>query len=308
MAKALKGPSHIKGRVDMRALIRAAQQNDTIMTPRLNQYLLAHQDDPYPEWIADWVAMRLKLQPRDRSGSFSASAGATCLRRQELQFLGMPHSGAHDPRLQNIFDDGSWRHLRWQAMLMDAGILYTGDDPENPEPLGAEHPMQWRTKRLRGTADGYGYVPMNHPIPRWRGKKFGFELKGMNSFMYQRIMGKDSKDIKDEHFAQTHNYFLMEDFDLFVIIYEDKSTQKWHEWVIEPDEDELLRRREDLVVLNDDVENQTLQPMLLSCKARRGEFDDCPFGTEGGACLRTREWPALQKPKKKIRRRVGQST
>ena len=315
MAKTLRSPKAITGRVDMRKLIRDVQANDTVITPRLNQYLLSHQDDPYPQWIADWVALRLALKPRDRSASFSASAGGSCLRRQQLQFLGMPQTGLNDVRLQNIFDDGSWRHLRWQAMLMDAGILFTGNDLDNPEALGAEHPMQWRSQRLRGTADGYGYVPDNHPVPHWRGKKYGFELKGMNGFMYQRLMGKDSKDIKDEHFAQVHNYFLMEDFDLFVIIYEDKSTQAWHEWVIEPDEMELKRRRQELSVLNEGIDKQTLEPMLLSCKARRGEFDDCPFGGEGGSCVRTRDYPGLRKstktlaeerrPKKRIRKVQG---
>lgn len=283
----------------MKKVMAAVQDHNTILTRPYRQHLMSHQDEPYPPDIAEWIRQELVKPGRDRSGSFSGSSATQCLRRQELQFLGMPQSGVTDPDLQNIFDDGTWRHLRWQARLLWAGLLQ-GDDVHDS---GVEVPMSWRKRRLRGSADGMGFVPDNHPVPHWRGKKFGFELKGVNPFLYAKIV-KGDQEIKDEHRAQVHNYFLMYDFDLFIVLYENKGTQQFFEWVIEPDERELEARKSELTVLNKAVDDRVLHPMLPECKARKEKFEQCPFGGESGACLRTREWPNRAAPRKKIRKRV----
>lgn len=256
-----------------------------MLTPRINDWLMQHGDDARSEVTARWVYKQLKTQPRIRSGSFSASSSGDCLRYQELQYLGMPSMDTTDPRLQNIFDDGKWRHLRWQSMLMDAGLL-----------TRCEMPLYWRNKRSRGTIDGYGIVPDDHPRTSWQGLDFGFELKGMNPYMYSKVV-KGDQDIKEEHTRQFSRYFLMGGFDLFVVIYENKATQEWFEWVVEPDDQLIAESQQELDDLNQAIEHKHLHDMLPQCKIRTGAFKECPFGrTAQGTCPKAGTWPYLTTP------------
>lgn len=269
--------------LDLKKIIKAAKNTQLIITPVLNDWLMQHGDDPVPPEIAEMVYEQLTTAPRNRSASFSASSAGMCHRRQVLGFLGVPETGAIDPQLQNIFNDGKWRHLRWQTMLLMAGLL---DDLEDPQ--------VWKKMRSRGTMDGRGHVYEGHPRPQWEGLEYGFELKGVSPFLFPKF--KKADEAKEEHKGQVHRYFLMSGLDLFIIVYENKGTQEWVEWVIEPDDELLAEQRKELKTLNAAVDRQRLPPVLPSCKAQIGPvFNECPYGGKGGPCLRSGSWPRLRK-------------
>ena len=274
--------------LDLKQIIKAAQGTDKIVTPIIRDWLMQHGDDALDEDVARWVYEQLITKPRERHSSFSASSAGSCLRAQELQFLAMPGQDTIDPRLQNIFNDGKWRHLRWQAMCMMSGAL-----------IRAEMPLFWRSKRSRGTIDGLGIVTDDHRRTMWRGLEYGFELKGVNPFIYHRAV-KGDPEIKHEHLCQVHRYFLMGGFDLFVVLYENKGTQEWYEWVIEPDDEYMEIARQELDDLNDSIDNQKLSKMLPQCRIGKGAFKECTFGmTSKGACHQSGDWPNLTKKNKK---------
>lgn len=267
--------------IDLNKIIKAARNADLIITPSLNEWLLQHGDEEVPEDVAAKVMKQMTTKPRVRSASFSASSAGMCERRQVLGFLGIAEVGATDPQLQNIFNDGKWRHLRWQTMLLTAGLMDT-----------MESPLRWKRMRSLGTMDGRGVVDDSHPKPGWRGLEFGLELKGVSGFMFPKY--RKSEEFKAEHKKQVHRYFLMSGLDLFVIIYEDKSTNNWFEWVIEPDDETLQEQLEELRRLNNAVDQERLPPILPQCKARTGPtFNECPYGGKGGPCLSAGTWPRL---------------
>lgn len=268
--------------------IKLADNNDRIVLPQLNRYLIARGDMfPLKETTVDFITRQIATQPRVRSGSFSASSAGRCYRAQELAFLGAPSGDVIDPQLQLIFDDGTWRHMRWQATLLDAGILHT-----------AEFGLPWANMRSMGSMDGLGLVPKDHIKPHWRGKEFGFELKGTNQWTFKKSVLDGAKDA---HLDQVHRYFLAGGFDLFVILYEDKDTQQTHEWVYEPDKARLKKQRDELDALNGAIDQQKLHPMLPECKRqlKSGEFGKCAFGGISGACIRAGTWPQLGKAPKR---------
>jgi hypothetical protein len=267
-------------------VVKAARRTDLIVTPRLNQWLVQHGDDAIPQWVVDIIAEELRKKPRDRSGSFSASSSGRCLREQELQYVGAQPEGAIEPRLANIFDDGKWRHLRWQAMGLQVPFLER-----------IEMSLRWKKKRGYGTIDGLGIVPDDHPRNIYRGLEYGFELKGVNPFGYQKAV-KQEADTKEEHKRQVARYFLMGGFDLFVTIYENKATQEWFEWVEWPDDKYLEEEQEELDQLNDAVEKKHMHDMLHQCKMHTGLFHECQFGGAQGPCARAGKWPRLGKGKK----------
>lgn len=266
--------------MSLRSTVRSLTDATKIITPDYRKWLAVHADDPYPDWVVDLLANELKKVQRDRRRSFSGSSAGTCLRAQELTYLGVQPEIDKLPGtdLIGIFDDGRWRHLRWQANLLTAGLL-----------TRIEFPLDWPNKRMKGSMDGVGIVRTDHPNASWRGLEYGFELKGVNPFQYSRLVAK--KYPKADHMAQIMRYFLTSGVDLFVCVYENKATQQFHEWVIRPDEELMLESQWELDELNKDADAERLRPQLKTCAARMGPYwEGCAFAGVGGPCERTKEW------------------
>jgi hypothetical protein len=257
--------------------IKAAKMyTEHIVTHRLNMFLMQNPNLILDDWVVDLISDELKKKPRNRSASFSSSASGDCPRKQIYNYIGIDSGGVNDPQLQNIFYDGTWRHLRWQATLLQAGILSE-----------IEMPLSWDEKRSKGSMDGFGIVPDDHPNEKWRGLDFGFELKGMNTYGYKANQGKPT----DKHLDQVHRYFLVGGFDLFVILYEDKNTQQWTEWVIEPDPERIAKQEQELILLNDYADKKLIPPMLSKCMQRKGDdWKWCQFAGDQGVCVQRDQW------------------
>lgn len=258
----------------LRTTVRRMSDPTQIVTPAYRSWLRLHADDPYPDHVVELMVKELAKEQRDRTGSFSGSSAGACLRAQEFGFLGIapPIEKLPDADLLAIFDDGRWRHLRWQANLLSAGILDR-----------IEVPLDWPAKRSKGSMDGAGTVPDNHPNEAWRGLEFGFELKGVNGFQFSKL----SKNLlpKQEHVAQTDRYFLSSGLPLFVVLYECKLTQRTQEWVLERDELRIAESSDELDQLNEAVEDTFIHPQLRSCHARMGpNWEACPYAGRGGIC------------------------
>lgn len=219
------------------------------------------------------VIEQLQSVPRKRSGSFSASSAGSCERSQVFGYHGADAERT-DVGLNIIFNDGSWRHARWQAILLSAGIL-----------TDIEFPLFWNSKRQRGTMDGVGVVPDDHFVKGWRGKEFGFELKGVNAFSYPKLV-KDNAPMP-KHLAQVARYFLLSGLELFSLVYENKSTQEFHEWVLTRHmlAEMIEAQREEVEYLLTHVEDGMLPPMLDECQAGKGAFKTCGYGGPDGVCL-----------------------
>lgn len=193
----------------LRQIVRAAKESENlVVTPRLTAWLVQHGDEELDAKVAQRVYDLLTTKPRNRVASFSSSSAGNCIRRQVFEYVGAAGGAVPTPTLQNIFSDGKWRHLRWQAMLLMAGILTT-----------VEYPLSWPAKRSKGSVDGHGFVPDTHP--RYGGREFGFELKGANPYVWQTVDKTGAPP--DKTLNQVHRYFLLSGFDLFVVVYENKA-------------------------------------------------------------------------------------
>lgn len=263
----------------LKNILRAQRNSDYIVTPRMQMVLMRNPNIHYSDAVGDFIRDVLTTKPRVRSGSFSASSAGQCHRRQVLSYIGIDTGQVNGYQLQNIFEDGKWRHMRWQAIMLQSGLLDQ-----------AEVPLDWPKMRSKGSMDGQGTVPDNHPRAEWRGKEFGFELKGVSPYVFNSYVQQGGKL---EHKKQVHRYFLASGVDLFVILYEDKATQNWHEWVLEPDPVLLAEQQMELEALNTAVDNKILPPVLPECQQGKGtEYKACPYGKDSNICLGiTQDWP-----------------
>lgn len=254
--------------------IKAAEKQ--IVLPQYQPWLRNHADEALPKWVLDIIVEQMGKPPRVRSGSFSSSSAGSCLRAQELEYIGAKVDSAQQPdsELSNIYNDGKWRHLRHQANLLTAKIIDS-----------IEVPVMWPEMRSRGTMDGKGTVPNDHPNKKWRGKPYGLELKGMFSWQYAKRVKND--DPKESHLDQITRYMLASGIDLFVYLVENKDTNTWWEKVFEPDPRRMANQRRELERLNKAVDEGKLHKPLLSCSNRiGGQWNNCGFAGEYSTCER----------------------
>lgn len=258
------------------SVFKFAQDEDLIVTPRYEKFLLLHPDVLVDKKTFRKVMREVTKPPRDRSRSFSASSAGYCLRRQELAFVGAEKNPNLDPRGIRIFNNGTFVHLRWQIGLLSAGII---DD--------IEYTVTMPKLRARANLDGIGTAVGG----RYDGADFVWEHKGRMSFSYaaqQRAGHPDEKTAK-----QVSMQMLVSGLELGVVTNENKDTQDISEFVIERKAADIREARKELVELNRAIDAEKLHPMIPECvkQNKTGEFFRCPFGGIGGACINSGSWP-----------------
>lgn len=238
--------------------IRMARRN-RLITPTLHGWLANHPEGIKVE--SEDVLRRVNeiLSPSsgDRSGSFHPSQLYQCPRAQVFGYMNAPATRQYNPTLQNLFNDGHFRHLRWQIMLLNAGIL-----------TDIEVPIAMEKYRLTGSMDG-----LNRNGP-WM-----FELKGTSQFK-----SVQQKGALPAHIKQVNAYLMASDLDKAIIIYECKSTQDWLEIEVEKDPVIVAELVEILELLNSAIDTGTLPEVKDACKNQEGyEYNNCAYS---GICFR----------------------
>lgn len=247
-----------------------------IVTPGYDEYLVKNPEITANPTVFKYVMRQITIPPRNRSKSFSASQAGTCLRRQELAFIGVPQRPTFDPRGIRIFQNGTFVHLRWQVGLLSAKIID-----------GIEVTVKSGDELARATLDGIGVVQRGH----YKGAKFGWEHKGRMSFSFDAQERAGSPDDKTR--KQVAMQMLLSGYDVWSVTNEHKDKQLHSEFVIERDEKEIDEIRSDIKELKAAVEKKRLHPMLPECIKRNstGEYYNCPFGTDLGSCVSSGNWP-----------------
>lgn len=252
-----------------------------IITPDLTRFLLDNPNIVYEQWVVDRIAEQLAKKPRVRSSTFSASAAGTCPRKQVLSFIGSPGRQSDDIQLANMANDGTWRHLRLQANLLQAGIV---DD--------IEYGVPWPARRAMGTLDCVMTVPQTASRVDWRGLSAGVELKGAYSFKAWKIQAEGPQ----VYLPQVRRYFASTALDLFVILIENRDSLEWQEYVYERAGVDVQGSLDELDELNGHVDAQTLPVPLPDCARHIGTVfnHQCQYGGKGGICATASTWAEAQ--------------
>lgn len=254
--------------------IRIAKRNSRI-TPRLFGWLSANDGVKIetPE-VQEKVLDILKPEVHDRSGVFHPSQLYQCPRAQIFDYYGVNTGGKeYNPTLQNLFNDGHFRHLRWQIMLLNAGLL-----------TDVEVKVSMPEYRLAGSMDGV------NTDEGWM-----FELKGTSQ--YSTVL---SRGAMPAHIKQVHAYLLASGLDSAVIVYECKSSQQWTEIEVPRDQAIIDEITAILEGLNHAIESGVLPEAYDDCKNQTGAtFNRCSFRDICGRCEGTDDIVALLPPKRR---------
>jgi hypothetical protein len=233
-------------------LIKASKRQ-LLVTPVHEQWLMSNPDVELSETVAQWVAKELVAKQRDRTRSWSASSLGGCQRKHIYTYLGVPRERGVSAATAAIFQHGTWTHLKWQSQGYMAGWLGQVEIPcELPEYNG------------KGTVDG---ALAQHEA--------GWELKSINARGYRFVLADGPKH---EHLMQIHFYMLATGWRLWSLIYEEKDTQNYQEFVVPFDQNVALQVELELAALSEAVKTKTLPPMLPGCvKKSTAEYRQCPF-------------------------------
>lgn len=262
-----------------------SSESTLLVTPRFEQYIATHPNILIDETVADFIKSELTTPQRNRRMSFSASSRGACPREQVFGFTPLKPVPKLNADLYAIFHQGTFMHLKWQALLLDAGIL---DE--------VEMPCTWEKFVVRGTIDGGGVVPEGHPL-RADYLRFGWELKSINSRGFRWIIDSGPKH---QHLLQIHAYMLATGRLLWSLVYENKDTQEWKEFVVHFDPEIAEEVKAELQYLNDCVENKELPPVLDPCKKKQGPYKSCPYAY---VCLDQDDWPEAPVERRRIKLR-----
>lgn len=185
-----------------------------------------------------------------RHSRFGASSRGTCERAQVFGYLGFARRGSTiDYHLSNIFIDGQWRHIRWQLMMLKAGVIEE-----------AEVPFSVPELRLGTSIDAVNYS-----------EDFLVELKGDGSF-------KEVNEVREDHALQISTYFIASGLSKAVYIVEKKGTNSWTELVVTPDQVPMKEVEDELGRLNQAIDREQLPNALPDCQAKTGQiWRACPW-------------------------------
>lgn len=250
-------------------------KQELLITPRWEMWVAQRPELIVDEEIAQWMISELAREPRIRSGSFSGSGVGMCERRHVFTYLGVPEKEDLDSDKHMIFYDGHFRHLKWQGLMLQAGLL---DE--------AEVPAQIDGRNTVCTIDGIS----THPE---RGKH-GVEFKGARDGSYSYVLNQGPMF---KHLLQVHAYMLATDLDVWSLIYENKNSQEWKEFVIERDPEIITQVLDTLDDLNASVYEQQFPPILDKCKEKKGKYPRCPFRH---ICLDAGDWVTTEGNKLRI--------
>ena len=225
---------------DLRKMI--GSQN--VITPRVTQFLIGRGEiDLRDEAVRDRI-VEVMSSPHHRAKGWHPSTIMACKRAQVFEWIGVPGERGYSAQLANIFADGTWRHLRWQTMLLSAGILHSVEVPVHDPETG-----------LVGSMDGEG----TH-----KGEGIMFELKGI--FQLNENLPYTA------HEWQVQSYLLMRpDLSYCVMVYEDKRSQHWREYKVFPSamHRKVLKKR--TASLNAYVEQEKLPDVQPESVREKGD-------------------------------------
>lgn len=245
----------------LRSIRDSTTNSDKLVTPRMVDWLTENGRIPPTEEMGEVAVSILTDGSNDiRHSRFGASSRGTCLRSQLFAYVGMPGQRPLDYLLNNIFADGSMRHLRWQLMGLSAGVFTHVEVPAKKPELN-----------LSVSIDA---VNVN--------EKWLFELKGAHMI---------PKEPPLNHLLQIHTYFVATGYEVASYLVEDKRTNEWKEWIIKKDDQYEHAVLQELGELNDHLKEGTLPAVLTACETKTGPYKRCPYRRNCLGCTTLPEKP-----------------
>lgn len=241
------------------------EDNDPL-SPLIDKYLIRRRDPKYAHLRLDSHEIDTQERPRPL-GRLSPSSLCGCHRQAALKFLGVRGKKKVDPDLENIFDDGHWRHHKWQFRALEMERIL---GKENFRCYAIEMPVRMEKIRVAGHLDILVGIRSKGEMVKWV-----IDIKGINSFGFQDVFAKQQP--RFEHVEQLISYMKAKRVRRGILLYEDKNSNRYicFTVIFDPEQWKVVKRwcRKTL----DYVECQEVPPMHPECKNGTFLYEKCEF-------------------------------
>jgi hypothetical protein len=243
------------------------QVKGKILTPLIDAWLMKRSDDLHLVHPKLLEHLHGTTKAWSTKGRFAASASGGCSRKAVLRFTGTPspESKRETPRSERILDDGHYRHLRLHSYL-----LYMSDDPKvSLKSLGFEQTVEVKSLRVRGSLDHRIAIRIGGS---WI--EYIVDFKGASQWSSSQLSYSGAHG---GHISQGITYAWATGVRNLIILYEDKNTQEFHEFVITVTQEMIEKEISKVKILNKHVKKGTLPQRPVDCKKGRFRGYLCEF-------------------------------
>lgn len=229
------------------------------LRPMIDQYVLERDaaDNRLTHYEID---MRPRLRP---GGRLSPSAVGGCKRKMVFQFLGVKGRRKLDPDTEMLFEDGNWRHHKWQAIFLDM-----------EEVLGADRfrVLDIEKKVVDEAIYLMGYVDA---IVMINGVTYIIDFKGINERGWAWITNGDAA--KQENKLQVIAYEALADETHGILLYDNKNNSATRGFAVEFTEADWRDAKEWVDEVLGRLEDRRLPSKHPNCRAGSFQYEKCPF-------------------------------
>lgn len=207
-------PSSPDSRI-LATLIKHAQQEEVDpLTPLIDSYLLRRENPKYAHLLIRNYTIDVGDRPRP-SGRISPSSAGGCEREATFKFLGVRGRRRIDPELQLIFEDGKWRHHKWQFMFREMERFF----PDRFKVISIEEDVSIERLFSAGSLDAIIKIKVNG---KW--VRYVVDFKGANSFAFDDAYRTRRPNPK--YVLQLLTYMKAKGCKRGILLYDSKNTNK----------------------------------------------------------------------------------
>lgn len=159
-------------------IVRSMQNSeDDPLTPLIDEYLLKRKLPKYANKRLKSITLDLEERPRP-GGRLSPSSVCGCERQAAFKFLGVEGKARVDPDQELIFEDGHWRHHKWQTIFLDMEAVLGRN---RFRVVCIEEPTITNSLYIAGHLDAEIKIKVNG---KWR--RYVIDIKGANNFAFEK--------------------------------------------------------------------------------------------------------------------------
>lgn len=233
------------------------------LRPLLEQYLL-ERGRADVRHVVEPIDM---TPPRRPGGRLSPSGLCGCEREAVLRFTGVDGRRVINPDLELVFDDGNWRHHKWQATFKDMELVL---GRHVFRCLSVEQKVVIPDLYVAGSLDVTIAIRING---KWR--KFVIDIKGINDMGFGVVLRNDAPI--SHHVKQLVAYERAAGIPRGFLWYENKNNQNTLAFNVGWDDDAWRDVEAWCTSVVSYLKRKRLPPKHPECARGTLHFERCPF-------------------------------
>lgn len=197
------------------------------------------------------------------AGRLSPSKICGCERQAAFVFVGMPGRGIKDPEQEAVFEDGKWRHLKWDAIFLDMQLVLGS---KKFAVVSIEEYVEVPKLFIAGHLDA---------VIKINGEKWVVDFKGINSWGFERVFREHEPH--EAHVLQLICYMRARRIPRGMILYDHKDKNLTKIFAVRFTQAQWSEVNEWCERVLRKLVKEDLPPMSLDCQSGNFLFEKCPF-------------------------------